>query len=104
MSEMLYDFQFDFLAPKSKIKNALPIIYNSWYPYEMDVNEEKCLSFLDKVKEVGAELCVIDDGWFKGRTSQLSSLGDWEVDKEKFPNGLKPISDKAHSMGLLFGL
>ena len=104
MSETLYDFQFDFLAPQNKVHNIFPIIYNSWYPYEMNVNEEKCLSFLDKVKEVGAELFVIDDGWFKGRTSQLSSLGDWEVDKEKFPNGLKPISDKAHSMGLLFGL
>ena len=104
MSETLYDFQFDFLAPQNKVHNIFPIIYNSWYPYEMNVNEEKCLSFLDKVKEVGAELFVIDDGWFKGRTSQLSSLGDWEVDKEKFPNGLKPISDKAHGMGLLFGL
>lgn len=104
MSETLYDFQFDFLAPKSMAKNVFPIIYNSWYPYEMNVNEEKCLSFLDKVKEIGAELFVIDDGWFKGRVDEFGGLGDWECDKEKFPNGLKPVADKAHSMGLLFGL
>ena len=104
MSKTLYDFQFDFLAPQSKIHNVFPIIYNSWYPYEMDVNEEKCLSFLEKVKEIGAELFVIDDGWFKGRIDEFGGLGDWQYDNEKFPNGLKPISDKAHSMGLLFGL
>lgn len=104
MSETLYDFQFDFLAPQSKVHNIFPIIYNSWYPYEMDVNEEKCLSFLDKVKDIGAEMFVIDDGWFKGRVDEFGGLGDWECDKEKFPNGLKPIADKAHSMGLLFGL
>lgn len=104
MSKMLYDFQYDFLAPKSKIKNALPIIYNSWYPYEMDVNEEKCLSFLDKVKEIGAELFVIDDGWFQGRVDEFGGLGDWKCDKQKFPKGLKPVAAKAHSMGLLFGL
>ena len=104
MSETLYDFQFDFLAPQSKVHNIFPVIYNSWYPYEMDVDEEKCLSFLDKVKEIGAELFVIDDGWFKGRCGELGGLGDWECDNIKFPNGLKPIADKAHSMGLLFGL
>lgn len=104
MSETLYDFQFDFLAPRNMAKNVFPIIYNSWYPYEMDVNEEKCLSFLDKVKEIGAELFVVDDGWFKGRVDEFGGLGDWECDKVKFPNGLKPIADKAHSMGLLFGL
>lgn len=104
MSETLYDFQFDFLATQSKIHKTFPIIYNSWYPYEMNVNEEKCLSFLEKVKEIDAELFVIDDGWFKGRIDELGGLGDWQYDKEKFPNGLKPISDKAHSMGLLFGL
>ena len=104
MSETLYDFQFDFLSPQNKVKNIFPIIYNSWYPYEMDVNEEKCLSFLEKVMEIGAELFVIDDGWFKCRVDEHGGLGDWECDKKKFPNGLKPVADKAHSMGLLCGL
>lgn len=104
MSETLYDFQFDFLAPQSKIHKPFPIIYNSWYPYAMDINEEKCMSFLEKVKEIGAELFVIDDGWFAGRKDDHGGLGDWECDREKFPNGLKTIADKAHSTGLLFGL
>lgn len=104
MSETLYDYQFDFLAPRSKINNIFPIIYNSWYPYEMDVNEEKCLGFIDKAKEIGAELFVIDDGWMKDRCGTKAGLGTWYCDSEKFPNGLKPIADKAHANGMLFGL
>ena len=30
-------------------------------------------------KEIGAELFVIDDGWFNGRTTERTSLGDWPV-------------------------
>ena len=104
MSEILYDFQFDFLAPQTKVKKTFPMLYNSWYPYEMDVNQEKCLDFIDKAKEIGIELFVIDDGWMKGRKNEHAGLGDWFCDPEKFPKGLKPIADKAHANGMLFGL
>ena len=105
MSENLYDYQYDHLLPQSKIKKIFPMIYNTWYPYEFDVNEEKCLSFIDKAKEIGAELFVIDDGWFGRRERDTSDgLGDWWCHKEKFPNGLKCIADKAHSLSMKFGL
>lgn len=104
MSRTLYDYQYDVLSPR-RIKNVFPIIYNSWYPYECDVDEQKCISFIDKAKDIGAELFVIDDGWF-GRRNNIfdDGLGDWHCHKEKFPNGLKPVADKAHSCGMKFGL
>lgn len=105
MSETLYDYQYDVLLPQSKIREIFPIIYNTWYPYEFDVDEEKCLGFIEKAKKIGAELFVIDDGWFGRRERDtLDGLGDWYCHKEKFPNGLRPISDKAHSLGMKFGL
>lgn len=105
MSENFYDYQYDYFLPQSKIKKIFPIIYNTWYPYEFDVDEEKCLSFIDKTNEIGAELFVIDDGWFGRRESDVADgLGDWYCHKQKFPHGLKPISDKAHSLGMKFGL
>ena len=33
----------------------------------MDVNEENCIYLVDKAKDAGAELFVIDDGWFPDR-------------------------------------
>jgi len=50
------------------------------------------------------EMFVIDDGWFKGRVNEKAGLGDWTVDKNKFPNGLKPMIDKINAMGLDFGI
>lgn len=105
MSETLYDYQFDHHLPQSKIHQPFPIIYNTWYPYQFDVDEEKCLSFIDKAKKIGAELFVIDDGWFGRREKDtLDGLGDWYCHPGKFPNGLRIIADKAHKTGMKFGL
>ena len=46
----------------------------------------------------------MDDGWFGQRKNDHAGLGDWYVNKEKFPNGLKPLIDKVHSLGMDFGL
>ncbi len=97
MSEELYDYQFDVLAPQSKVDNLFPMIYNTWYPYELDVNEDKCLSLINAAKKIDAELFVIDDGW------QIAK-GNWHYDPIKFPRGLKPIADSVHQNGMKFGL
>ncbi|MDE3106341.1 MAG: alpha-galactosidase, partial [Acidobacteriota bacterium] len=44
------------------------------------------------------------DGWFGQRKDDHAGLGDWYVNKEKFPNGLKPLIDKVHGLGMDFGL
>lgn len=108
MSEIFYDWQFDYILPrgdkKDKAHGIFPIISNSWYPYLFDVTEEKLLSLIPKVKYVGAELLVIDDGWMPRRVNSKAGLGDWIADPEKFPNGLCAISDACHDAGLLFGM
>lgn len=85
-------------------KAIRPVIYNSWYATAFDVNEEHQLALAKIAKELGVEMFVIDDGWFKGRVNDRGGLGDWEVDKNKFPDGLKPMIDKINAMGLDFGL
>jgi len=104
MRKNIYRLEYERLSQKGNISKPFPIIYNSWYPYEFDINEEKMYRLIDKVEEVGAELLVIDDGWMEGRVSDRGGLGDWYPDKKKFPGGLLPVSKKAHEKGLLFGL
>ncbi len=55
-------------------------------------------------KEIGIEMFVIDDGWFKGRINDRAGLGDWTVDKNKFPNGLSSMIKQINNMGLDFGI
>lgn len=104
MSLSLYDYQFDYCLPRTRIGRTMPMIYNSWYPFEFDVDEAKCIALLDRVKALGAELFVIDDGWFGNRTTERTSLGDWTADTRRFPKGIRAVSDAAHAKGLLFGL
>ena len=86
---------------RSKVR---PVLYNSWYATTFDVNEEHQLALAKIAKELGVEIFVIDDGWFKGRINDKGGLGDWTVDKNKFPNGLQPMIDKINAMGLDFGI
>ena len=92
------------LLPASHRDKIRPVLYNSWYATTFNVNEEHQLALAKVAKELGIEMFVIDDGWFKGRVNDKAGLGDWTVDKNKFPNGLKPMIEKINAMGLDFGI
>jgi len=53
---------------------------------------------------LGAERFVLDDGWFGLRDDDTTSLADWIIDARKYPNGLTPLIDHVHSLGMTFGL
>lgn len=54
--------------------------------------------------DVGAELFVLGDGWYKGGGARGGGLGDWYVDKTVFPEGLRPFADYVRGLGLEFGM
>lgn len=88
-------------ADKSK---KHPIVLNLWEALHTDISEEKLEQVIDDSKELGIETLVIDDGWFGCRNDDKTSLGDWLVNKEKFPNGLTPIIEKCKENGMGLGL
>jgi alpha-galactosidase len=94
------------VLPAEHRNDLRPVIYNSWEATYYNVNEQQQIELAKKAKEIGAELFVMDDGWFKGRTDgrSQSGLGNWEVDKNKFPNGLVPLITEVHKLGMKFGL
>ena len=81
-----------------------PVLYNSWYATEFNISESQQIRLADVAAGIGVELFVIDDGWFKGRKTDNAGLGDWVVDKEKFPNGLTPLISHVHGLGMKFGI
>ena len=104
MSRILYDWQYDFLLPRSKAYSPRPVIYNSWYPFEFDLHEETLLKVIEQAADIGAELFVVDDGWMKGRDCDRRGLGDWYLDEERFPHGFRPLIEACHAHGMKFGL
>ena len=104
MSEIFHRLYRERLC-RGKFKNAeRPILINNWEATYFNFDEDKLLSLAQKAKDVGVELFVLDDGWFGHRNSDNSSLGDWYVNTEKLPNGLKNLVEKINGLGLKFGL
>lgn len=81
-----------------------PVVYNSWYATSFDVRVEHQLELARRAQRLGVETFVLDDGWFRGRTSAHAGLGDWDPDPAKFPNGLRELADGVHDLGMRFGL
>jgi alpha-galactosidase len=80
------------------------VLYNSWEATEFNVSEEGQIALAEKAAKLGVERFVIDDGWFGQRKDDHAGLGDWYVNKEKFPHGLKPVIDRVHALGMDFGI
>ena len=104
VSQNLASFTREKVLNPSHRDQVRPVLYNSWYATTFDVNEEHQLALAKIAKDLGVEVFVIDDGWFKGRINDKGGLGDWTVDKNKFPNGLQPMIEKINAMGLDFGI
>ncbi|MFN8148572.1 MAG: alpha-galactosidase [Candidatus Nanopelagicales bacterium] len=81
-----------------------PVLLNTWEAvyFNHDLDELKRLA--DAAAEVGVERFVLDDGWFRGRDDDTSSLGDWYVDDAKYPDGLDPLIAHVTGLGMQFGL
>jgi len=103
-SRILHRFQLDEILPTKPDPKPRPIIYNSWEATEFAVTEDGQIALADKAAKIGVERFVVDDGWFGQRITDHAGLGDWYVNKTKFPNGLKPLIDHVHSLGMDFGL
>ncbi|MCW3796904.1 alpha-galactosidase [Sphingomonas sp. BN140010] len=78
--------------------------FNSWEAVYFDLDEKRLFALAQASAAIGAERFVLDDGWFKGRRDDHSSLGDWFVDLERFPRGLTPLIEHVASLGMDFGL
>ncbi len=80
------------------------VLYNSWEATGFDVTSDNQMALAERAARVGAELFVLDDGWFGRRSGAGDGLGDWWVNREKFPDGLDPLIEKVRGLGMRFGL
>ncbi len=87
-------------------KPQTPIMgWSSWNNFHVDINEEVIKAQADfmvssGMAEVGYAYVNIDDGFLGGRDSK----GNLVVHPERFPNGMKVISEYIHSKGLKAGI
>ena len=81
-----------------------PVLINNWEATYFNFDDEKILCIAKEAKNLGIEMLVLDDGWFGERDDEDRSLGDWYVNKRKFPRGLGALAENINKLGLKFGL
>lgn len=71
------------------------------YGEMISANEENQKMFVDRYVEegLGPDYWWMDAGWYVNSTG-WPNTGTWEVDKKRFPNGLRAISDHARARGV----
>ena len=108
VSRNVHDYERNAIMTPVERDRIMPVLYNAYGTYFQKINEERILGIIDKAKSIGIELLVMDAGWQGvGDVETMEyrkGMGTWEVNKTRFPNGLKVIADKLHENGMLFGL
>ena len=104
LSGAMHAFVGDHIVPKVWADADRPVLVNTWESAMFYVNQATVLRQARLGKKLGAEMVVLDDGWFAGRKDDHAGLGDYAVDKRKFPRGLAWLAKRVHGMGLRFGL
>ena len=81
-----------------------PITLNTWEAVYFHHDLDRLHTLARTASDIGVERFVLDDGWFRGRRSDVAGLGDWSVDPEIWPHGLHPLADEVRALGMQFGL
>jgi alpha-galactosidase len=83
------------------------VLLNNWEATGFDFNFDRIAALFRPAKEIGAELFLLDDGWFGNkypRVNDLAGLGDWQPNRKRLPNGLAPLAAVAVRQGIQFGI
>ena len=85
-----------------------PVLLNNWEATHCDFDEQRLVGLFDGAKEIGAELFLLDDGWFGNgefsRDDDKHGLGDWAISTKKLPSGLSYLADEAAKRKIGFGI
>lgn len=97
-------FRHNLCRGKWCTENRRPVLINNWEATYMTFDEEKLVNIAKAAAPMGIDMLVMDDGWFGHRDDDLSSLGDWFINKKKLPLGLNHLVDRINKLGMSFGI
>ena len=79
--------------------------WSSWNAFLVDISEDIIKHQADLMvekglKDAGYQYINVDDGYFGKRDEN----GAMQANEKRFPNGMKPVADHIHSLGMKAGL
>ena len=98
-------WMFAYNVPKDQGKPIPPLNLPSssdFFSIMEKATVESQIAFIDGYRNAGIPIDYwwMDAGWYPMTSGRWPSTGTWEVDRKRFPQGLRPVSDHAHAQGV----
>lgn len=91
----------------SPADNHMGIVFNEYCTTWGNPTIDNLKKLADKIAGKGIQYLVMDSGWY-GKCGEegywWDYRGDWSVNKKRFPNGLKELSDYIRDKGMIPGI
>lgn len=88
----------------NKDNENLPVIFNDYMNCLFgDPTTEKEFPLVDAAEKAGCEYFVIDAGWY-AKGIWWDSVGEWKESRERFPKGIRQVTDYIRSKGMIPGI
>jgi len=109
---MLRQVLYKYYVPRLQGKPQKPFVsvnvcftYHGLGGFLQQATEKDVLALIEPFKEIGAELLIIDAGWYRTDSGTWwDGMGDWKYDPKKYPRGFRPISKPLAAANIPFGL
>ena len=88
----------------SPVDDHMGILFNEYCTTWGNASLENVKKICDRLEGKGIQFFVIDCGWYGQGEDWPLSVGDWDVNPERFPGGLKLAADYIRSKGMIPGL
>jgi alpha-galactosidase len=102
--QRLTSMQVKPLRSAPAIEHHLPIMFNEWCSSWGKPTPEFILRTAEVLAKLPVEIFVIDDGWAEKPPGGFQINGDWNIAKDRFPDGLAPVCHALKKHGLRPGL
>lgn len=107
------DISYRLVSPQKKAlafnapawEKQMPILFNEFCTTWGCPTEDRIKQILEHIKGKGFEYFIIDAGWYADpELGWESNPGDWELNKNQFPNGLSKAVEAIREAGLRPGI
>lgn len=89
---------------RSVADDQMGILFNEYCTTWGNPSYDNLKKIADKLEGKGVQFLVIDSGWYGLSNRWWDCIGDWDVNQQRFPGGMKPIADYIKSKGMIPGL
>lgn len=88
----------------SPVDDHMGITFNEYCTTWGNPTIDNLKKIADKLEGKGIQFLVMDSGWYSKCGNWWEYRGDWSINKERFPNGLKELTDYIKGKGMIPGI